>query len=977
VTGSGLTSGLQTATQWDCNGGVVIANTDSNGEKTNTNYEAGSVGDPFYRPVSTVDPLGKTTAFDYTANSTESAFNFNGSTSTVDSLKTQDGLLRPVNTQTRQGQGSATFDSTQTAYGWTTTTTTSPGGAFTTRSMPYSAGAGGQAPSGTAVTKTQYDALRRPLTVTDGGGGTVTYTYTKNDQLQVTGPAPSGENTKQRQYEYDGLGRLTSVCEITSATGSGAGSCAQTNSATGFLTKYTYDPLGNLLTVVENAQPGEVGGQQTRTYTYDGLSRLLTESNPESNGGTIHYTYDVSCGGLPASAGDLTESMDAASNVTCYSYDALHRKTAATYPSGPYSTRTPPKTYVYDTSGFACSNPNGAYVKGRLAEAYTGPSSAKITDIGYCYSYRGEVTDVFESTPHSGGYYHTGTGYFGNGALNTLSGIPTISTWTYNVDGEGRPYSATYGSSTNWVTSTTYSPSNSSNPPSSTVTFGNGSPGDSDLYGYDPNTGRTTKFQFTVGATPKTFTGTLTWNADGTLGSLGIADQFTSANNQTCSYAHDDLSRARTVNCLNGSTNVWNQTFALDAFGNVSKSGTISFAANYLLANGTTTNQEQSVGTCTPTYDANGNLTKDCTFTTPATYTWDADANPTALNTVNVTYDALDREVEFGAGSAYTQVLYGPIGKLGLMNGQTVTSIRIPLPGGSTAEMVGPSGATTRILHADWLGSTRLSTSYAGRTVAYDTAYAPYGESYNGTSSDLNFTGQRQDTFAGLYDFLYRGYNPIHGRWISPDPAGLGPVDVSNPQNWNRYAYVKNSPLSLTDPNGLDAAECSDSSNTAICQGGYFFGESLSFDFTSGFDFTITLDDLDSTPGTPDVIWPSDDPPVIGPPDPPSPTPTMNPKPPQPKLDAPCQLTLGKPCQPPMRPEQPITPVPPRTQPTPPVLGQPPVDCSSSAAREARPVVKNLATTNGSNLIGNGLKPSSPEGAAQPTCTAARSPQSQ
>jgi hypothetical protein len=43
----------------------------------------------------------------------------------------------------------------------------------------------------------------------------------------------------------------------------------------------------------------------------------------------------------------------------------------------------------------------------------------------------------------------------------------------------------------------------------------------------------------------------------------------------------------------------------------------------------------------------------------------------------------------------------------------------------------------------------------------------------------------------------------VQGRWISPDPAGLGAVDPSNPQSWNRYAYVLNNPAVLIDPLGL------------------------------------------------------------------------------------------------------------------------------------------------------------------------------
>jgi hypothetical protein len=44
---------------------------------------------------------------------------------------------------------------------------------------------------------------------------------------------------------------------------------------------------------------------------------------------------------------------------------------------------------------------------------------------------------------------------------------------------------------------------------------------------------------------------------------------------------------------------------------------------------------------------------------------------------------------------------------------------------------------------------------------------------------------------------------PAQGRWLVPDPAGLAAVDLTNPQTWNRYAYVANNPLSRIDPFGL------------------------------------------------------------------------------------------------------------------------------------------------------------------------------
>src|SRR5262249_16005995 len=146
---------------------------------------------------------------------------------------------------------------------------------------------------------------------------------------------------------------------------------------------------------------------------------------------------------------------------------------------------------------------------GRLAEAYTGSSGSKTTDVAVCYSVRGEVTDVYESTPHSGGYYHTTAAYFANGALSSLGGIGSQYAYSYGLDGEGRPKSATQGTTT-LISNSTYNPA--SQPLVITL-----AKGDTDTYTYNSNTGRMATYTFTVGSTPKSMVGTLTWNANGTL----------------------------------------------------------------------------------------------------------------------------------------------------------------------------------------------------------------------------------------------------------------------------------------------------------------------------------------------------------------------------------------------------------------------------------------------------------------------------
>ncbi|MGA8030410.1 MAG: RHS repeat-associated core domain-containing protein, partial [Bryobacteraceae bacterium] len=55
-----------------------------------------------------------------------------------------------------------------------------------------------------------------------------------------------------------------------------------------------------------------------------------------------------------------------------------------------------------------------------------------------------------------------------------------------------------------------------------------------------------------------------------------------------------------------------------------------------------------------------------------------------------------------------------------------------------------------------------------------------------------------------IKDFPARVYQTTQGRWVTPDPAGLAAVDLTNPQSWNRYAYVGGNPLGNVDPSGLD-----------------------------------------------------------------------------------------------------------------------------------------------------------------------------
>jgi RHS repeat-associated protein len=746
---------------WNCTGGVQSSVTDENSQPTASTYS-----DPyFWRPNKVTDAASNVANFTYDAAvSVEGSVVFGSST--TDTLTTVDGLGRSHISQLKESPTSGTYDSVETDYD----SLGRPG----RTTVPYAAAAS-TTNSSAPGTNTTYDALSRKTLVADSGGGTrtVTYSYSQNDTYRTLGPAPGGEHTKRKQFEYDALGRMTSVCEVTSGTGSGA--CAQTSGATGYWTQYTYDVLNDLTGVTQNAQSS--GSKQTRAYLYDDLGRLTSETNPEAAATTYIYDTDSTCG---TSKGDLVKKVDAVGNTTCYVYDALHRVTSTSY-SGPYSASTPSMYFVYDAA--TVNSVAMAYAKTRMAEAYTcvSPCSTKITDLGFSYTVLGQPTDVYESTPHSAGYYHVTGTYYANGALNQLTNLVGLPTITYGVDGEGRVYSASASSGQNPLTSTTY---NTASLPTQ-VNLGSS---DSDSFTFDPNSNRMTKYTFAVNA--QSVVGSLTWNPIGTLETLGITDPFYGGGNQTCSYTHDDMSRIASANC--GSP--WAQTFTYDAFGNITKSGTISFQPTYSYL----TNRMTQIGSSTPTYDADGNVLTD----TAHTYAWDANGRPVTIDTVGLTYDALGRMVEQNKSGVYTEIAYGPTGsKLAVMSGQSLQKGFVPLAGGSVA--VYNSSGLAYYRHSDWLGSSRFASTHS-RALYYDRAYAPFGENYAQTgTTDLSFTGMNQDTVTNLFDFPAREYNGIHGRWPSPDPAGFASAYTNDPQTWNRYAYARNNPLSLTDPTGM------------------------------------------------------------------------------------------------------------------------------------------------------------------------------
>jgi RHS repeat-associated protein len=94
---------------------------------------------------------------------------------------------------------------------------------------------------------------------------------------------------------------------------------------------------------------------------------------------------------------------------------------------------------------------------------------------------------------------------------------------------------------------------------------------------------------------------------------------------------------------------------------------------------------------------------------------------------------------------------------------------------GAPAELISPDG--------DLAG-------YQERTLWGATMWHP-----EGASTPLRFPGQYADDETGLHYNQHRYYDPVTGRYLTPDPLGLTPAP-------NPHAYVVN-PCTVADPLGL------------------------------------------------------------------------------------------------------------------------------------------------------------------------------
>lgn len=110
--------------------------------------------------------------------------------------------------------------------------------------------------------------------------------------------------------------------------------------------------------------------------------------------------------------------------------------------------------------------------------------------------------------------------------------------------------------------------------------------------------------------------------------------------------------------------------------------------------------------------------------------------------------------------------------------------------------------AQTRTVHyyyTDPAGNVLAETDAKGNIIArYD--YRPYGSVVQGSGPNgPGYAGHVNDPETGLINMQQRYYDPYTGRFLSADPIGPSPGNLSD---FNRYDYVGNNPVNRIDPDG-------------------------------------------------------------------------------------------------------------------------------------------------------------------------------
>ncbi len=509
---------------------------------------------------------------------------------------------------------------------------------------------------------------------------------------------------------------------------------------------YRHDAGGHLVQTTDPAG-------STTVLTYDSLGRRTAIADPHI--GSWSYRYDLK--------GNLSGESDPQQRSTALSYDALDRLMEKILSDGRRF------TWRYDEGGAAFD------ALGRLTSILepTGSQSFRYDAMGRLISASRDV---------AGTVYTAGTEYDAMGRM-TARLLPAGGRVDYAYDSGGvlisaAPFVAAFEHDERGRTTRLSYPG-----------------GTRIERHYDPMTGRPTAVQAFDPGHNVVLDLSYTRDADGLIS--GVQDRSITGQPIDESYLYDG--RHRLVQAIGpyGTRN-----YAYDDAGTVllkdgvtyqrddaarpqrltGSSAGLSFDYDLL---GAAVAQRSATGSRAITYDVTGRMVRLTDTSSGLTITTDYDAEGLPV-----------REISDQPGLHSVVLL--PMPEVEVRNGHLLRHI---FAEGARIATLAEDGAIS-IPVTDQLGSPRLVLDGQGRVVGRAT-YGPYGEPLAGSTPDpvtaFRFAGARRQEGSGLLVMGWRHYDPALGRFLEPDPVVGSPHD---PEAFNRYAYARDNPVNITDPDG-------------------------------------------------------------------------------------------------------------------------------------------------------------------------------
>lgn len=206
-------------------------------------------------------------------------------------------------------------------------------------------------------------------------------------------------------------------------------------------------------------------------------------------------------------------------------------------------------------------------------------------------------------------------------------------------------------------------------------------------------------------------------------------------------------------------------------------------------------NQYPTVGGVSHTYNGNGCLTGDGTWT----WVYDTENHMTSASKTGTSitnyWDPIHRQREHKVGSTSNRYIYAGMQRIADYNGTTLQNRYVYGPGLDEVLIQVASGGTKTYYHQNWQGSVIAQTNSSG-AVTNRYKYSAFGDSASLTGTTHGYTGQRYESESGLYYYKFRYYSPKLGRFLQPDLIGFD-------DGLNLYTYCDNDGLNRTDPLGL------------------------------------------------------------------------------------------------------------------------------------------------------------------------------